>query len=214
MFKQMKLLPLFVLVTACASEMPDQAHMLSQQSLQHDMGKPPKSAVNHLASRAVFELMMNNDALRPTQPVVVATPVMVGDFNDTNALGKQLQQGMMAALHINQFNVVDMNVAEAMRVTKDGNFILSRDWRQLPGDVLVEYSLVSTMSLDVNGLQLNSRLIDLANNRVVSASQAFASYNELGEYLMASEKVVSENGLLYRYEKPGRGQALLLGDEI
>lgn len=208
MVKQIKWLPLLLTLSACAAEPP----RFDSQSLQHSMGKPPKSAVNHLASRTVFELVINNDALRPSQPVVVATPVMVGNLDKTNALGQQLQQGMMAALHNSEFNVVDVNVAEAMRISEKGNFILSRDWELLPGDVLVEFGLVSTMNMDVNGLQLNARLIDLSNNRVVSATQAYASYSELSAYLTPSEKVVSEGGLLYRYEQPGFGQARMLGD--
>ncbi|MGI2259517.1 FlgO family outer membrane protein [Shewanella sp. GXUN23E] len=208
MFKQMKLLPLLLLVGACAAQTSGPDPM----SLQHEYGKPPRSAVNHLASRTVLELVLNNDALRPSQPVVVATPVMVGNMQDVNALGQQLQQGMMAELHNRHFNVVDVNVAEAMRITDAGNLLLSRDWRLLPGDVLVEYGLVSTMSLDIHGLQLNARLIDLGNNRVVSAASAYASYQELGAYLTASQKVVSDKGLLYRYEQPGYGQVQMLGD--
>ncbi|MCF1426542.1 MAG: hypothetical protein LPD71_04435 [Shewanella sp.] len=209
MLNLMKLLPLFLFVWACAA----QTSIPDPMSLQHEYDKPPRSAVNHLASRTVLELVINNDALRPSQPVVVATPVMAGNMRDINALGQQLQQSMMAELHNNHFNVVDVNVAEAMRITDIGNLLLTRDWQQLPGEMLVEYGLVSTMSLDVHGLQLNARLIDLANNRVVAAASAYASYQELGAYLSASQKVVSDNGLLYRYEEPGYGQVQMLGDK-
>ena len=50
-------------------------------SLVDGNGLPPTAVINHLAQRIVTELVKQNDALRSDQPIVVATPVLVGDLN-------------------------------------------------------------------------------------------------------------------------------------
>ncbi|MGL6122459.1 MAG: FlgO family outer membrane protein, partial [Shewanella sp.] len=160
----------------------------------------------------VTELVKHNDALRSDQPIVVATPVLVGDLNGTNALAQQLQQGLMTSLHSFQFNVVDLNLADGLRVTSDGDFILTRDWEKLSTNLPVEHLVVSTMSVVTNGMAINTRIVSISNNRVVSASQTFVTQKELANYMQPSEQIVSQNGILYRQASPGMNEVRVLGD--
>ena len=181
-------------------------------SLADGNGLPPTATINHLAQRIVIELVKQNDALRPDQPIVVATPVLVGNLSSTNALAQQLQQGLMTSLHSFMFNVVDLNLGDGLSVTADGDFILTRDWQKLSTNLPVDHIVVSTMSPTTNGMAINTRIVTLSNNRVVSASQTYVTQNELSNYMQPSEQVISQDGILYRQSSPGMNEVRVLGD--
>ena len=180
-------------------------------SLVDGNGLPPTAVINHLAQRIVTELVKQNDALRSDQPIVVATPVLVGDMNGTNALAQQLQQGLMTSLHSFQFNVVDLNLADGLRVTANGDFILTRDWQQLSKNLPVEHLVVSTMSPVTNGMAINTRIVNISNNRVVSASQTFVTQKSWQTTCSLRSKLC-QNGILYRQASPGMNEVRVLGD--
>ncbi|MFC3186738.1 FlgO family outer membrane protein [Shewanella intestini] len=176
-------------------------------------GIAPKGQINTWAEKLVNELVLQNDGLQSTQPLVVATPVMTEDYDQTNTLGMQLQQGLMTAFHAHEFNVVDLNVANAIRVTHHGEFLLSRDWKKLPGDLPVAHVLVSTMSLTPEGILFNGRIVNITNNRVVSSVQSFVNGQSLSGYLQAPQRIETRDGLLYRHETAQNGRYTILGDK-
>ena len=209
MYKILSLLPLLMLF-GCAMTQQEPA---DEQVLASGNGLPHLSSINHLSQQMVNELVRQNDSLKSTQPLLVATPVMLSDLTSTNELGLQYQQGLITALHDHQFNLVDMNVAETLRVTEEGDFILTRDWQQLPADIDVRHVVVSTMSPSKEGVVIYSRIVDVSNNRVVSVAQSFVPIAAMPDMLAPSEKVVSENGLLYRSESTGHKAVNLGGNK-
>ncbi|MPY24932.1 hypothetical protein FM037_09595 [Shewanella psychropiezotolerans] len=196
-----------LLLSACANS----GEGLSKDNLSQGNQLPSTSAINHLSEQIVSELVEQNDELGSDQPLLVATPVLLESFNETNAVGLQLQQGLIAALHGRKFNLVDINVGDNIRVTPNGDFLLTRDWKQLPSGIAVEHVLVSTMSINTRGLVVNSRIVNITNNRVVSASQGAFNINELPGYLKKSEKITSRDGLLYRDPVGGLQQVQVIG---
>ncbi len=196
-----------LLLSACATSDVHESH--SHLSAGNQL--PATSAINHMSEQIVTELVEQNDELSSKQPLLVATPVLLDSFNKTNAVGLQLQQGLIAALHARQFNLVDINVGDNIRVTPDGDFLLTRDWKQLPSGIAVEHVVVSTMSINSNGVVVNSRIVNVTNNRVVSASQGAFGINELPGYLKSSEKVTSNDGLLYRDSQRGLQEVQVIG---
>ncbi|GIU53311.1 FlgO family outer membrane protein [Shewanella sp. KT0246] len=231
------LIPIALMVVACANKEPAAPDELtyavqptdtnywfasepqaeSKQALYYDIekvGLAPKSHINILAEKIVNELVLQNDSLRTDQPLLVTTPVKVGQFSQTDALGLQLQQGLVAAFHAHEFNLVDMNVANAIRATEQGEFILSRDWKLLPSDLPVSHVVVSTMDTTTQGLVLNARIVNVTNNRVVSAVQTFVHLASLPGFLSPSNKVTSQDGLLFRNEQSGLGKVAVLGEQL
>jgi TolB-like protein len=209
MYKTLILLPLLLLF-GCENLQPVAS---DQQTLVSGNGLPHLASINYLSQQMVNELVRQNDSLKPTEPLLVATPVMLSDLATTNELGLQYQQGLIAALHDHQFNLVDMNVAETLRVTPAGDFILSRDWQQLPADIDVRHVVVTTMSPDKEGVAIYSRIVDVSNNRVVSVAQSFVPIAAMPGMLTHSQKVVSENGLLYRSENSGQRTVTIEGGQ-
>ncbi|BCV48724.1 FlgO family outer membrane protein [Shewanella algae] len=202
MYKALCILPL-LLLPACSMTSPQQQAEVKSQA----------APVNLLAQQLVDELVTHNDALKPTQPLLVMTPVMVEDMQSSNALASQLQQGLMTAFHQRGFNLVDLNLADAVRVTPQGDFILTRDWQQLPTDIAVEHVLVTSMSQSKGEMLFNSRIVNVNNNRVLSAAGVRVQEQELPGYLAPSNKVVSKEGLLYRYESRGEDKGRIVGDK-
>ena len=196
-----------LLLSACANSGEGQ----SKGNLSHGNQLPSTSAINHLSEQIVSELVEQNDELGSDQPLLVATPVLLGSLNETNAVGLQLQQGLIAALHGRHFNLVDINVGDNIRVTPQGDFLLTRDWQKLPSGIAVEHVVVSTMSMNARGLVVNARIVNITNNRVVSASQGAFNINELPVYLKTSEKITSKDGLLYRDPVEGSQQVQVIG---
>ncbi|QDE32023.1 FlgO family outer membrane protein [Shewanella polaris] len=179
-----------------------------------DVGLSPKGQVNVWAEKLVNELVLQNDALRPDQPLLISTPVMASNLNTTNELALQLQQGLLAAFHAHEFNLVDLNVATSLRATEQGEFMLSRNWELLRSDLPVSHVLVSTMALTPEGIMFNGRVVNITNNRVLSAVQSFVAASSLSGYLQPSEIIESRNGLLYRHEKRGDSRYTVLGDKL
>ena len=179
----------------------------------HASGLAPKGQVNVWAEKLVNELVLQNDALRPDQPLLVTTPVMSDDFNQTNELALQLQQSLQAAFHAHEFNLVDLNVANSLRATDHGELILSRNWELLPTDLPVSHVLVSTLSLTNEGVSFNGRVVDVTNNRVVSAVQSFVAGKSLSGYVLPANKVQTRGGIIYRTENTKESRFTVLGDE-
>ena len=176
-------------------------------------GLSPKGQINVWAEKLVNELVLQNDALRADQPLLITTPVMSSDLNTTNELALALQQGLLTAFHAHEFNLIDLNVANSLRATEQGEFMLSRNWELLPTDLPVSHVLVSTMTLTPEGIVFNGRVVNITNNRVLSAVQSFVAASSLSGYLQPSERIESRNGLLYRHAQQGDSRYTVLGDK-
>ena len=209
MYKLIIFLPILFALGCASTEADNQAEL----QMANGHGLPHTEAINHISQQMANELVRQNDGLRSDQPLLVTTPVLLSDMKSTNALGLQFQQGLIASLHDHQFNLVDINVSDTLKVTPSGEFILTRDWQQLPVDVPIENVVVSTMSLSAQGVALNSRIVNINNNRVISAAQGFVNASEMPGYISHSEKVVSQNGLLYRDAQAGQHTVQLVGDQ-
>ncbi|WP_298768812.1 FlgO family outer membrane protein [uncultured Shewanella sp.] len=129
------------------------------------------------------ELVAFNQGLAETQLIVVATPVLLSELTKTNAVGLVLQSSLMTGLQQRAFTVIDANMSPKLKVTPTGDFMLSRDWKQLSSSLMVDHALVSTMSVTPKGLILNTRLLNIASGRLTSSAQAFFRYDELAGFM-------------------------------
>lgn len=129
------------------------------------------------------DLVQFNQGLESTQLLVVATPVFLNGLEKTDPLGLVLQDSLMTGLQQRQFTVIDANMGAKLRITKQGDFMLTRDWQQLSSSLMVDHALVSTMSVTSEGLILNTRLLNIDNKRLVSSAQAFFNYDELTGFM-------------------------------
>lgn len=59
---------------------------------------------------------------------------------------------------------------------------------------------------------MNTRIINITNNRVGSTSQAYVDLRSVPSYLMPSQKVVFQDGLLSRDNHMGEKEVRVIGD--
>ena len=60
-----------------------------------------------------------------------------------------------------------------MRVTASGDFVLSRDFLELPSKLPVEYVLLGTMTKHQDGVLVNARIVGISSKAVVGSAQGF-----------------------------------------
>lgn len=171
------------------------------------------SSLEIFIEKLVKQLTFNKDSIPLKSDIIVMTPVMEASYDQTNELGQILQQGLTSALHKQGFNVIDINIGNALKITEKGNFILTRDWQKISPDINAKFVLVSSMGLNSKGLVFNGRLIKLYNNRIISVCSGYVEQAELSEYLDLPEKSGSKSGFLYRHIM-GSYQSVSLKGEI
>ncbi|QUN06829.1 hypothetical protein KDN34_05100 [Shewanella yunxiaonensis] len=171
-----------------------------------------KAGIIDVTQKLAKDLVRYSDVLDLNQPLLVATPVMVEDMQSTDNLAAQLQQGLMAGMQQVGFHLVDLNVADSVRVTPQGDFLLSRDWQKVPSNIAVDQVLVSTVSLARNGIVINSRIVTLTGNKVISTAELYVPQQALPDYLLPSQLVVSKASLLYRNSATGEAKVHPVGE--
>ena len=189
--------------TACAHH--NHTHDKHQfVSAEHSQLIQSKASILRLADELAHELTNQSVLFAEDVPVVVMTPVMADNFNQTVNFSTVLQQSLMTALKMRGYQVTDVNVTDALKVTSKGEFMLARDWQMLPHNLSVEHVIVSTVDLNQNGVVLNSRVVDVNDNSVLSAAEATMPVSAFSSYLALSDKVVVRDGVIYRYAEQGQ----------
>ena len=170
-----------------------------------------KAPILRLADELAHELTEQSSLFAEDVPVVVMAPVMAKNFNETTNFSAALQQSLMTALKMRNYQVTDVNVTDNLRVTPKGEFMLARDWQVLPHNLSVEHVIVTTVDLNKSGVVLNSRVVDLNDNSVLSAAEATMPVTEFSSYIALSNKVVVRDGVIYRYPQQGHENVRQLG---
>ena len=79
----------------------------------------------------------------------------------------------MHYLHENGYRVIDFKLTGNIVVTKNGDFVRSRDWQQLKSQNPVDYIVTGTMDYFGDGMNLSIRMIGAQSKIVVASSQAY-----------------------------------------
>ena len=90
--------------------------------------------------------------------------------------------------------VVDFKTTGHIRVTKEGDYAFSRDWKELPERQIIDYVVSGTMMEQEGGILVNARMIGMQSRVVVATAQSFIPKWVLGEVVMRTEQEnVSKN---------------------
>ncbi|TKB58207.1 FlgO family outer membrane protein [Ferrimonas aestuarii] len=192
---------LLLCLVGCASQtqQTDTSYEVSGKGLPHS------NAVIHLSQRIAADIEANHDLLNKSQLIAVTTPVWLEDYQLSGQLPRQLGDGLIAALHQRGFNLTELNSSQQIRISEQGNLILSRDFTQLQSNLPVSEVLIATLSKNSDGVIVNTRLVNISNNRVSASSQAFMPWEQSSGLLKDSETVRMQQGRLYRDQTRGTG---------
>jgi TolB-like protein len=119
-------------------------------------------------------------------------------MDTTNWLGNSVSEGFIFQLQRRGFKVVDFKTTGSIRVTSQGDFALSRDWKDLAQEQEVQYVLTGTMLRQEGGVLVNARVVAMRSRIVVATAQAFLPADRIGRDLDTMNTIRTQDGLIIR----------------
>ena len=206
--KKWLILPMLLSLTSCSMVEDDNFYHKNQQSREEiDSFDLPRHAINDVVKGLAYQMLENSSFVTTETPVAVASFVDLKDLESTNWLGNQLAESFIHELQRHGLIVVDFKTTGHIRVTKEGDYVFSRDWQELPERQIIDYVVSGTMVEQENGILVNARMIGIQSKVVVATAQSFIPAWVLGDDMSHSENVKMRDGMIIR------DNAMLRNDE-
>jgi len=126
---------------------------------------------------------MAQDLVANMEYVTERTPVAVTHFSlidsslkETNLLGHQMAESFAHEFHKFRMPVVEFKSTQFIRVTEQGDFVLSRDFLDLTSSTPIQYVLTGTMTKHQGGFIVNARMLGMESSVIVASAQMFIPY--------------------------------------
>ncbi|MGL4251296.1 MAG: FlgO family outer membrane protein [Aeromonas sp.] len=159
--------------------------------IDRDVGDPNQAAqgmeLNWLVARMTDQLMERKPLATLTDPIAVASFVDLDTLQDTNWMGQQIGESFIYELNRRGEVVVDFKLTGSLKVTPQGDFVLSRNYKELSSRLPISRILVGTFSRNSKGVLVNARIIDMRTKMVETTAQSlipqqylFGSNNSFG----------------------------------
>ncbi len=94
-------------------------------------------------------------------------------LNNSNQLGNQISETLIHQLQKFGYGVVDFKTSDAVNVNRRGDFVFSRDIKNLSKKHMASHVLGGTLIYRANGVTVNTRVINVNNKQVVASSRKF-----------------------------------------
>ncbi|ENY71531.1 FlgO family outer membrane protein [Aeromonas diversa] len=147
----------------------------SADPIDRAVGDPRQAApgmeLNWLTARMADQMMEKRSPSTLTEPIAVASFVDLDTLQDTNWMGQQLQESFIHELNRRGEVVVDFKLTGAIKVTPQGDFVLSRNYKDLASRLPISRILVGTFSRNKQGVLVNARIIDMRTKMVETTAQ-------------------------------------------
>ncbi len=158
----------------------------------------PRHAINDVVKGLAYQMLTSSSFVNAKTPVAVASFVDLKDLETTNWLGNQLAESFVHELQRHGLVVIDYKTTGHIRVTKEGDYVFSRDWQELPERQIIDYVVSGTMVEQEDGILVNARMIGIQSKVVVATAQSFIPAWVLGDEMNHSEKVKMKDGMIIR----------------
>lgn len=136
--------------------------------------------IDFFARDLANQLVSSEFTMDEHKAIAITSFVDLKDIDSTNWLGNAVAEGVMGELQKYGYTVIDHKMTGAIKVTKEGDFALSRDYRKLRGIENIEYALVGSMFKQIEGVFFNARIINMNTNYVVASARGFMPTNSIG----------------------------------
>lgn len=136
---------------------------------------------------SVDHLLAQHPKMQDTDRILVATAVDVNNVQRTSELGRVLTECIQARLTHNDHDVIHPTVREDhLLVQHDGQFLLSRDARNLAVDYNARSALVATYSVVSNSVVVSMKLVSTVENSTLAAQDFVLARTESISEMLAS----------------------------
>lgn len=145
-------------------------------TMQHR--KPTKAMdsknINYYVRGLMHDLVGNLQYVNTSTPMAVTSFVFLdSDYEKADIIGKQLSESFIHEVHKFGIPVLDFKTTDYIRVSPSGDFILSKDYLDLNGELPIKYALTGTLVKHLAGYMVNARIIGMQSKAVVASAQGF-----------------------------------------
>ena len=158
----------------------------------------PRHAINDVVKGLAYQMLNSSSFVNAKTPVAVASFVDLKNLETTNWLGNQLAESFTHELQRHGLVVIDFKTTGHIRVTKEGDYIFSRDWKELPERQIIDYVVSGTMLEQEEGVLVNARMVGIQSKVIVASAQSFIPAWVLGDEMSHNEKVKLKDGMIIR----------------
>ncbi|SFC25958.1 FlgO family outer membrane protein [Pseudoalteromonas denitrificans] len=150
------------------------------------MGK--QRNINHYIRGITHDLIENLTYVNEQTPLAIASFVLMDkELNKAGILGKQMAESFAHEIYKFGIPVIDFKTTDFLRVTPEGDFILSRDFLELKPNLPMEYILLGTLVKHESGYLVNARIVGLQSKAIVASAQGFLP-EDITHAIQGSEK--------------------------
>lgn len=161
----------------------------------------PRHTLDYFLNSMADELLETNAYLTARTPMAVTSFVDVQNMAETNWLGNTVTEGMIYQMQRRGFTVIDFKTTGAIKVTPDGDFTISRNWKELNPEQQIDYVLTGTMLRQGGGVLVNARIIGMQSRVVVASAQGFLPADRIGRDIDTLYKVRMRDGVMIRDDR-------------
>ena len=128
--------------------------------------------LNDYVVQMAMQLVENFHYFPTESRIAVASFVdLDGELNRTNIVGNQLAEGFIHQLQQFGLQVVDFKTTRDIQITRNGDFVFSRDHAKLDMMQQIDFVLSGTMIFTPRGIMVNARIINFHSKVVAASSQ-------------------------------------------
>lgn len=128
------------------------------------------------AGQIALELTDSMSGVSPNAVAITSFVSFDKSLRNSNQLGNQLAESMIHQFQKLGYPALDFKSHRGIAVTRNGDFILSRDAKKLPQNPVPSHVLTGTMIYRDRGVEVNSRLLDFDSRLVVASSNVIIPY--------------------------------------
>ena len=140
-------------------------------------GRPLTYNIGDYVRMMTQNLVANMDEVSQRTPIgVTHFSLLDSDLQQTNLLAQQMAESFIHEIHQFRIPVIDFKATNYIRVTEDGDFILSRDYLELARDSNVDFVLTGTLAKHQGGYMVNARIIGMQSRAVVATAQQLVPF--------------------------------------
>lgn len=122
-------------------------------------------AINSL----VKQLLVTQDELALKSPVAITSFVQLDKLKKTSEFGRIMSESLMSELGFNGLSVIEYRGQNALTISENGEFFITRDASQMKSEIENTNVLVGTLSRLVDRVIINARIIEPSGKIISSA---------------------------------------------
>ncbi|WP_117235179.1 FlgO family outer membrane protein [Vibrio maerlii] len=195
--KKWLILASVMLVTSC-SYAPIYNGKEPYNGSQFMLMENPRHTMDYFVESMTEELIVSNTSVSARTPIAITSFVDLQHMDATNWLGNSVSEAFIHQLQRRGFKVVDFKTTGNIQVTSQGDFALSRDWKNLAQEQDIQYVLTGTMLRQEGGVLVNARVVGMQSRIVVATAQGFLPADRIGRDIDTLNTMRTEDGVIIR----------------